>query len=145
MAAPDLAERTEQRLTVDAERVAECQQEVLGREVLVGEVAPQRVGLFEDLAQFLRQLGVRAVGVGQLGQGIGGAVAGRGHVDPHLVEHREDDSLLLAQKGDQEMGGHDLGVRGGPSGLTGRRERLGRLECPTIRIERHVGDLQSRA
>ena len=53
---------------------------------------------------------VAAVGLGQRGEGLVDPVAHdeRGQAD--LLEHREDDALLLAEQGGQQVVGRDLGV-----------------------------------
>ena len=143
MASPHLAKRGEQGLVVDpAEALAlavQGEQKMLGGEVLVGEVLTNLVGFVKDVAKGPAELGLGAVGVGQLVEDEFGLVARSDDVDLDPVQEREDNAFLLAEQGEQQVFRNDLRVRGGPTELGGRREGLGCFECPAIGIERHGG------
>ena len=121
MAAPDLAQRLEQLLAAHADPlgggtggigIGQGQEDVLGREVLVTEVGPHRVGVGDDPFDLPTHAGVGAVGAGQLGQGLVGGLPQRRHVDPDLLE--DDDPLRLAHQGGEDMVRGDLGIGPGP-------------------------------
>ena len=113
------------------------EQEMLGGEVLVGEVLANLVGFVEDVAKGPAELGLGAVGVGQLVEDKFGLVARGDNVDLDPVQEREDNALLLAEQGEQQVFRNDLRVRGGPTEFGGRREGFGCFERPAIGIERH--------
>ena len=114
MASPHLAKRGEQGLVVDpAETLAlavQRKQEMLGREVLVGEVLANLVGLVEDVAKGPAELGLGAIGVGQFVENEFGLVARSDDVDLDPVQEREDNALLLAEQGEQQVFRNDLRV-----------------------------------
>ena len=66
VAAPDLAQRGEQVLAGDAELVGQREQQVLGGEVLVGELDPGRVGPVHHGLEVARDARLAAVGLGEL-------------------------------------------------------------------------------
>ena len=98
VAAAHLLQRLEQLLAAQADLVGQGQQEVLGREVLVGELAPVLVGRVEERVQLLAHAGVAAVGLGQLVDGLGHLVAHRQRGLADLLQDREDHALLLAEQ-----------------------------------------------
>ena len=63
VAAAHLLHRGEQLLALDAEPVDQRQEEVLGRQVLVVELGPLRVGRVHDLLELAGQAGLAAVGL----------------------------------------------------------------------------------
>ena len=139
VAAPDLAERGEQLLLADAEGGRHGEQEVLGGEVLVAELGALAVGVVEGGLQGPGEPDLRAVGLGERGDGVVGGVAQRQGLLAHLGEHRQHDALVLAEEGGQQVIGGDLGVRAAPGQLGGGVERLLGLDRPAVRIQRHSG------
>ena len=143
MTSPHLAKRREQGLVVDpAEALAlavQREQEMLGGEVLVGEVLAHLIGFVEDVAEGPAELGLGAIGVGQFVEDEFGLVARGDDVDLDPVQERKDNPLFLAEQGEQQVFRNDLRVRSGPTEFGGCREGFGCFERPTIGIERHGG------
>ena len=141
MAAADIPQRHEERFPLDVNEPrnlpSEREQQMLGRKVLVTEILTRRVGGFEGLAQRLAHLRIRAVGLRQLGNHSLGFVARRHDVDADAMKERQDDALLLPEKDKEKVFGNDLRMRCRAHGVRGPRERFGRLDRPTIRVERH--------
>jgi hypothetical protein len=122
----------------------EGEQEVLGGEVLVAQVGPGPVGHVHGGLEVPAQAGLAAVGPGQLVHGLVGRVAQRHHVGADLGQHGQDDAVVLAQQGGQQVVGGDLGVAVRLGRLDGRGERLLGLAGPAVRIERHGARLPAR-
>ena len=76
-----------------------------------------------------------AVGLGQPLDRLVGRVAHRHGAGPTLSRIGQDHALLLAQEGDQQVVGRDLGVGVGLRRLDGGVDRLLGLERPPVRIE----------
>ena len=125
----------------DAEAVGQRQQQVLGRQVLVGELGAGRVGGVDDLVELAGQPGLAAVGAWQLGQRLVDLVAQRQRLLAEPLEHGQHDALALAEQGGEQVVGGDLGVRGLLGRVDGRAEGLLDLERPAVRIERHEARL----
>ncbi len=123
----------------DPQPVGQGEQQVLGRQVLVGEVGAGLVRGVEHLVELAGQPGLAAVGARQLGQRLVDLVAQGQRLLAHALQHREDDALALAQQGGQQVIGGDLGVRRLLGRVDRRAEGLLDLERPTVRIERHDG------
>ena len=139
MAAAHLLHGGEQLLPLDAEAVGEGEQEVLGGEVLVGELGPLRVGGVDHLLELAADAGLAAVGLGQLADGVVGRVAHGERREADALEDREDDALLLAQQRGEQVVGGDLGVALGLGRVDGAADRLLGLLGPAVRVERHAG------
>jgi hypothetical protein len=120
------------------EPVGQRQQQVLGGQVLVVELGAGRVGGVEDLVERPGQARLAAVGPRQLGQLLVEEVAQGQRLLAEPLEHGQDDALALAQQGEQEVVGRDLGVRRLLRRVDGRAESFLDLERPAIRIERHL-------
>ncbi len=143
-------ERAEQRLVGDAEpaqQVADAagdlghrEEDVLGGEVVVAEVAPLAVGRLEHLIGVGRELGGLGrlpVDLRQLGDGLVDPVERRLGRDAETLEHREHDALGLAEERREQVLGRHLGVvaltRQGLRGLEG----LAGLPGELVGVERH--------
>ena len=137
MAAAHLLHRGEQLLALDPQSVDERKQEVLGGEVLVMEVGPFGVRGIDHLLELPGQPGLAPIGLRQLGHGVVGCVADGEGCQPHALEDREDDALLLAEQRGKQVVGGDLGVARGLGRLDGRTHRLLGLLGPAIGVERH--------
>ena len=149
VAAADLGDRLQQRVlrrAGGAQRLAglrvvpgEREQEVLGGDVLVLELAHLVLGC----AQHLHELG--------RGRGLGGAaqrrerVERRAHLaaqaldgDAQLAQHARDDGVaLIEQHGEQVLGLH-LGVAGGGREVDGRPEGLLGLDRESVCLHRFL-------
>ena len=123
---------------LDTQPVGEREQEVLGGEVLVGELRPLLVGGVEDLLQLAAHARLAAVGLGQLADGLVGGVAHASGARPTALEDRQDDALLLAQERRQQVVGGDLGVVLGLGRVDGAADRLLGLLGPAVRVEGHL-------
>ena len=115
----------EQLLAADAEPVGQRQEQVLGGEVLVGELGAGRVGGVEDLAEARGRGGPRrrrpwAAWPAPRRPGCAAAAA----PCPTFCRIGQDDALVLAEQGGEQVVGGDLGVAGGPGRVDGRVERL---------------------
>ena len=106
----------------------EGEEQMLGRQVFVGEVLTYLVGLVEDVAQCTTELRVRSVRVGQLAEHRFGLVASGDDIDLDPVEKGQHNALFLAEQRHKEMLGNHLGVGRGTGELGRRRERFGRFE-----------------
>ena len=87
--------------------------------------------------ELLAHARVAAVGLGQLVDRLGHLVAHRQRGLAGLLQDREDDALLLAEQGAEQVVGRDLGVAVGTGVVDGRVEGLLGLQRPAVRIERH--------
>ena len=103
MAAAHLLHRGEQLLAFDAEAVGQRQEQVLGRQVLVVQLGPLRVGRIHHLLELAGHAGLAAVGLRQLADGVVGRVAHRERRQPDALEDRQDDALLLAQQRGEQV------------------------------------------
>ena len=121
MAAPHLCHRGEQGLALDPDAVGEGEEEVLGGQVLVVQVGAGGVGVVDHGLELARQAGLAAVGLGELGDGVRGRVAQLERRLAEPLEDGEDDALLLAEQGGEQVVGGDLRVALG----LGRVERRG--------------------
>ena len=97
---------------VTPSRSGQRQQQVLGGEVVVAESSVRaRVGRVDDVAQLAGQAGLAAVGLGG-GEPLDGGVAQRQRLQPHPLQQGQHHALGLAEQGQQQVVGGDLGVRG---------------------------------
>ncbi len=143
VAAPDLGQGGQQVLVVHLEAVGQGQQQVLGRQVLVVQLAPGLVGRVEHRGQVAAHAGLAAVGLVQpvdRGLGLGAQLVGR---LANLGQDGQDDPFVLAQQGHQQVVGRDLGVAVGPGRFDGLVQRLLGLERPTVGVEGQGSDLQT--
>ena len=104
---------------VDAEAVGQRQEQVLGRQVLVVQLGPLRVGRVDDLLELAGHAGLAAVRLRQLADGVVGRVAHRERGQPDALQDRQHDALLLAQQRGEQVVGGDLGVALGLGHLDG--------------------------
>jgi hypothetical protein len=118
----------------------ECEQQMLGGDVVVLEGVGLFEGGVEDAVERVGYAGLRG-GALHLGQAGDGGVDGggeRGHVDADLFKDRENDALLVLEERGHQVHGEHLGVAvfGGCTlrGLQG----LLRLECELIPLDGHV-------
>src|SRR5262249_10363614 len=122
VAAANLAQRLEQRLmdgAVGAERVPglagvlrDREHEVLGRDVLVLQLAHLLLGVAQDLNELARAAG-RLCGALELRQRIerlGVRLANRRGIYPELAQDGYDDAALLLEQDGKQMLGHRLRV-----------------------------------
>ena len=152
LAAADVLERGEQLVrggaglleqTVDvvAAVAGEADQQVLGRDELIAELAggvPRSVGHREGLPRHVRRGDGGAAGLGQsVEQLLGGALEGR-DVDAGCLEQRHRDAVGLAEQRGEQVDRLDLDVAvgGGPAG--GVAHRLLALGGQLVRV--HTGD-----
>ena len=150
LGAADLAQRDEHGVTTDPEvgqhlaggaiGVEQCQQQVLGREVLVVELGHLALALLEHRAKSPgdRRRASRPVGRRQGVQRLERAAADGRRRDPDALQQRQDDAVSLFEQGDQQVQRPDLGVVLLGRQPTGALERLGGATGETILVH---GDL----
>ena len=139
MTTADVLECVEEHVGLDADPLVHGQQEVLGRQVFVGQVLTGDVGVGKDPLELLAHLGgVAAVGTGELGQPLLDLVAQRQGRDPDPLQHRQHDALGLSEQGRQHMVGRELGVTAGGRQVHGGLDRLAGLVGPLLRVDCHV-------
>ncbi len=145
VAAPHGLQGRQQVLAGDAEPVGQGEQQVLGRQVLVVQLGAGRVGVVEHPVEVTGQPRLAAVGVRQLGERLVHLVAQGQRRLAEPLEDRQDDALVLAQQGEQQVVGRDLGVGGGLGGIDGRVEGLLDLQGPAVGVERHAAQDTTRS
>ena len=90
----------------------EREQEVLGGDVLVLELAHLALGVAQDADELARRAGGLAAGADRrqpVERGVG-LRAHRGGVDAELGEHGRDDAAVLLEQHDEQVLGRDLRV-----------------------------------
>ncbi len=112
MAAPHVLHGGEELFPLDVEAVDEGQQQVLGGEVLIVELSPLAIGAVHDLLEVTRHPRFAPIGLGEGGDGVVSGVANGERGQTHPLQDRQDDALLLAQQGGQEVIRGDLRVAG---------------------------------
>ncbi len=124
VAAADLGQRLDQLIVVCAvrsQRVARLagmlgdrEQQMLGGDVLVLQLAHLLLGVAQDLHELARatgRLGARgALDLGQRVEGLSVGLADRGGVHAELSQHRHDDPALLLEQDGEQVLGHRLRV-----------------------------------
>ena len=137
VAAPHAVQHLEQQLAVEVQIVAQGQHQVLGGQVVVGEVGAHLVGLGEHAVQLAGDADVGPVGAGQGGHRLLGPVQHGLGVDARSVQHGQHQPVGLCEQCDEEVVGRYLGMRGRPGRLGSGREGLRRLERPAIGVQSH--------
>ena len=147
VAASDVAQDGEQVLTADASeslgvRVARASSRCSVDRYSSLSVGALAVGGVEEVPGVAAQLGLGpAVGLGQPCHPLLGLAAQRRRRDAGPLEDGEHDAVLLAQQGQQDVVGRDLGVAAGAGQLEGGRQRLLGLDRPAVGVQRHVSPL----
>ena len=121
----------------DAPRIVlltrEAEQKMLGRDVLVPELAGDLLGRVERLAEVAGEMWVRSsLHAGHAIECLDGAVPDPRHGDLQLLEDRHHDAFLLPQQGMQQMHPVHLGVSPAAGFLRGRLEGLGGLHGQSV-------------
>ena len=120
--AADLGEGAQHLLAIDAEPVAHRQQEVLDRQEVVAQVGLDALGVVEDGVDLAAEARlVAAVGLGQPGDGLVGAVADHQRRLAEAGQHGRDDRVVLA--GQRRRGGGRGSARGWSCPWPDRRPR----------------------
>ena len=101
----------QQLLGADVEAGVHRQQQVLDRQEVVAQVLAVRIGVLDDVVQFLvhPRLGA-AVGLGQLLHGLVGAVADHQRRLTELRQHGRHDRALLAHHGAEQVIGRQFRI-----------------------------------
>ena len=138
-ARPCVAPRGAQRVARPRRVAGEREQQVLGGDVLVLEVAHLVLGVAQDADELARRAGGLAAG-GQRRQrverGVDLARAARRASAPSLAEHGHDDAaVLLEQHGEQVLGRH-LRVAAALGELAGRGDGLLGLDGESISLHK---------
>ena len=119
---------------------------MLDRQEVVAEVGLDALRVVEDGVELAAEARlVAAVGLGQPGDGLVGAVADH---QRRLAEAGEDgghDRVVLAGQGGEEVVGRELGVGVALGQIDGRADRFLRLQRPLRGVEGHDPSLPSVA
>jgi hypothetical protein len=158
VAAADLAQRLEQLLTGGADApqhaaglagmVRDGQHEMLGRDVLVLQLAHRLLGVTQNLDKLAGAAGrLDAAGALQLRQGIECLVVGLAHgrrVDAELAQHRDDDPAVLLEQDGEHVLGHRLRVAALVGQLLCGLQRLLRFDRKAVWLHGGVSGFRDR-
>jgi hypothetical protein len=114
---------------------------VLGRDVVVAQFLPGRIGVVQHGDERPTRTGLGAVGRGeQFDGGVRGVPQFEGG-QAELADDGEHHAVLLAQQRGEQVVGRDLGVVATPGRLLGLADRLGGLVGPGVGVEGHADSL----
>ena len=141
----DILQHLEQLLGADAEAVVHRQQQVLDGQEVVAQVGLDALGGIERGAELTAHARlVAAIRLGQLGDGLVGAVADHQRRLTELGQHGRDDGVVLPRQRGEQVIRRQLGVGVGLGLIDGGGHRLLSLERPLLGVERHATTIPSR-